>query len=127
MKHKKAEKPESQLWRVANCQELALSQVIVDFFVVNFVFVSAATELFSNNGLSQYVDPSNYEDPMEAVKTFAAEVDRSQVKLDCAVGGGVWYLELFLSSNNKIIIIIYFLLQMIFLTSLLMLIKIYPC
>ncbi|CAH3018214.1 unnamed protein product [Porites evermanni] len=47
-----------------------------------------ATELFSNNGLSQYVDPSNYEDPMEAVKTFAAEIDRCQVKLDCAVGGG---------------------------------------
>ncbi|XP_078355358.1 ephrin type-A receptor 4-like, partial [Oculina patagonica] len=47
-----------------------------------------ATELFANNGLCQYVDPSNYGDPMEAVKTFAAEIDRCRIKLECAVGGG---------------------------------------
>ena len=50
----------------------------------------AATELFSNHGLSQYVDPSNYGDPMEAVKTFAAEIDRNQIKLERTVGGGVY-------------------------------------
>lgn len=49
-----------------------------------------ATELFSNHGLSQYVDPSNYGDPMEAVKTFAAEIDRNQIKLERTVGGGVY-------------------------------------
>lgn len=47
-----------------------------------------ATELFSNHGLSQYVDPSNYGDPMEAVKTFAAEIDRCLIKLESRVGGG---------------------------------------
>jgi len=46
------------------------------------------TELFPQNGISQYVDPSNYGDPMEAVRTFAAEIDRSQIKLECRVGGG---------------------------------------
>lgn len=48
----------------------------------------AATELFPAHSLSQYVDPSIYDDPMEAVKTFAAEIDKNQIKLESAVGGG---------------------------------------
>lgn len=52
------------------------------------ICLTPATELFSNHGLSQYVDPSNYGDPMEAVKTFAAEIDRSEIKLECSVGVG---------------------------------------
>ena len=36
------------------------------------------------------MDPSNYGDPMEAVKTFAAEIDRNQIKLERTVGGGVY-------------------------------------
>lgn len=52
------------------------------------ICLSAATELFSNLGLSQYVDPSNYGDPMEAVKTFAAEIDGNEIKLECSVGVG---------------------------------------
>lgn len=29
---------------------------------------------------------------MEAVKTFAAEIDRCHIKLECAVGGGLYLL-----------------------------------
>jgi len=30
---------------------------------------------------------------MEAVKTFAAEIDRCHIKLECAVGGGLYLLS----------------------------------
>lgn len=52
------------------------------------LFSFSATELFSNHGLSQYVDPSNYGDLMDAVKTFAAEIDGCQIKLETRVGDG---------------------------------------
>ncbi|XP_029193980.2 ephrin type-B receptor 1-B-like isoform X1 [Acropora millepora] len=47
-----------------------------------------AAELFSTDGLVQYVDPSNYGDPMEAVRTFAAEIEENQIKLESIIGGG---------------------------------------
>lgn len=62
-----------------------------------FISCSSGTELFPQNGISQYVDPSNYGDPMEAVRTFAAEIDRSQIKLECRVGGGVYHDKLEIS------------------------------
>lgn len=61
---------------------------LMSYFVFNCL--SAGTELFSNHGLSQYVDPSNYGDPMDALKTFATEIDRNKIKLEKNVGGGVF-------------------------------------
>lgn len=62
------------------------SNELIIFAIVCF---STATELFSTDGLTQYVDPSNYGDPMEAVRTFAAEIEDNQIKLESTIGGGV--------------------------------------
>ncbi|XP_068699752.1 ephrin type-A receptor 4-like isoform X2 [Montipora foliosa] len=39
-------------------------------------------------GQRLYIDPSNYEDPAEALKDFAKELDKSWIKLDQIIGGG---------------------------------------
>lgn len=57
--------------------------------IFTIVCFTTATELFSTDVLAQYVDPSNYGDPMEAVKTFAAEIEGNQIKLESTIGGGV--------------------------------------
>ena len=60
-----------------------------ELIIITIVCFSTAAELFSTDGLAQYVDPSNYGDPMEAVRTFAAEIEENQIKLESTIGGGV--------------------------------------
>lgn len=39
-------------------------------------------------GVKYYVDPSTYEDPSEAVKEFAREIDPSHLKIEEVIGAG---------------------------------------
>lgn len=47
-----------------------------------FVFV------LSTGGVKYYVDPSTYEDPSEAVREFAREIDPSHMKIEEVIGAG---------------------------------------
>lgn len=40
-------------------------------------------------GVKYYVDPSTYEDPSEAVKEFAREIDHTHLKIEEVIGAGV--------------------------------------
>lgn len=43
-------------------------------------------------GVKYYVDPSTYEDPSEAVKEFAREIDPTHLKIEEVIGaGGPWF------------------------------------
>lgn len=39
-------------------------------------------------GVKYYVDPSTYEDPSEAVKEFAREIDPAHLKIEEVIGAG---------------------------------------
>lgn len=39
-------------------------------------------------GVKYYVDPSTYEDPSEAVKEFAREIDPTHLKIEEVIGSG---------------------------------------
>ena len=41
-----------------------------------------------SRGQRLYIDPSNYDDPEEALKNFAKELDHKLIKLDKNIGGG---------------------------------------
>lgn len=40
------------------------------------------------NGQRHYIDPSNYEDPEEALRTFAKELEKKWISLEKIIGGG---------------------------------------
>lgn len=46
-------------------------------------------------GVKVYIDPFTYEDPNEAVREFAKEIDVSFVKIEEVIGAGTPELELF--------------------------------
>lgn len=39
-----------------------------------------------------YIDPFTYEDPNEAVREFAKEIDISCVKIEQVIGAGRWWV-----------------------------------
>lgn len=39
--------------------------------------------------MKYYVDPSTYEDPSEAVKEFAREIDPTHLKIEEVIGAGM--------------------------------------
>lgn len=43
---------------------------------------------FIPGGVKYYVDPSTYEDPSEAVKEFAREIDPTHLKIEEVIGAG---------------------------------------
>lgn len=43
---------------------------------------------FLSGGVKYYVDPSTYEDPSEAVKEFAREIDPTHLKIEEVIGAG---------------------------------------
>lgn len=43
----------------------------------------------SPGGIKYYVDPSTYEDPSEAVKEFAREIDPAHLKIEEVIGAGM--------------------------------------
>ena len=53
--------------------------------------------MLSLAGVKYYVDPSTYEDPSEAVKEFAREIDPAHLKIEEVIGAG----ELINRKNNK--------------------------
>lgn len=42
-----------------------------------------------SHGQRLYVDPCNYEDPEEALKEFAKELDKKWITLEKVIGGGM--------------------------------------
>lgn len=49
-----------------------------------FWAVSSTTGL----GVKYYIDPSTYEDPNEAIREFAKEIDVSLIKIEEVIGSG---------------------------------------
>nr|XP_029537435.1 ephrin type-B receptor 5-like [Oncorhynchus nerka] len=72
--------------------------LVVVAIVVVFVFRSKRREspysdrlqryISHKGGVKYYVDPSTYEDPSEAVKEFAREIDPSHLKIEEVIGAG---------------------------------------
>ena len=42
-----------------------------------------------SHGQRLYIDPCNYEDPEEALKEFAKELDKKWITLEKVIGGGM--------------------------------------
>ncbi|KAJ7369376.1 hypothetical protein OS493_039505, partial [Desmophyllum pertusum] len=51
--------------------------------------------ILPSDGPRLYIDPSNYEDPEEALKSFAKELEKKWISLDKIIGGGT-------SSNDRV-------------------------
>lgn len=50
--------------------------------------INCKTCLLNPGGVKYYVDPSTYEDPSEAVKEFAREIDPTHLKIEEVIGAG---------------------------------------
>lgn len=50
--------------------------------------INGVTDIFSLQGVKVYIDPFTYEDPNEAVREFAKEIDVSFVKIEEVIGAG---------------------------------------
>lgn len=59
--------------------------------------------VFYPGGVKYYVDPSTYEDPSEAVKEFAREIDPTHLKIEEVIGAGrpdsLFYFKILLYHN----------------------------
>ncbi|KAG9344922.1 hypothetical protein JZ751_009462 [Albula glossodonta] len=60
--------------------------LVVAAIVIVFVFRSKRRESPYRGGVKYYVDPSTYEDPSEAVREFAREIDPSHLKIEEVIG-----------------------------------------
>jgi len=49
---------------------------------------AVTTPLFSHMGSRTYIDPHTYEDPNQAVREFAREIDPSCISIEAIIGGG---------------------------------------
>uniref|UniRef100_A0A6Q2ZLW7 receptor protein-tyrosine kinase n=1 Tax=Esox lucius TaxID=8010 RepID=A0A6Q2ZLW7_ESOLU len=57
-------------------------------FIVSLVAISVVCSRWSSPGMKIYIDPFTYEDPNEAVREFAKEIDVSTVKIEEVIGAG---------------------------------------
>ncbi|XP_048117024.1 ephrin type-B receptor 5 isoform X5 [Alosa alosa] len=72
--------------------------LVVIAIIIVFVFKSKRREspysdrlqryISNRGGVKYYVDPSTYEDPSEAVKEFAREIDPAHLKIEEVIGAG---------------------------------------
>ena len=53
-----------------------------------FLSLSHDSVCLSSSGVKVYIDPFTYEDPNEAVREFAKEIDVSFVKIEEVIGAG---------------------------------------
>lgn len=49
---------------------------------------NATTPLFAGTGSRTYIDPHTYEDPNQAIREFAREIDASCITIEAIIGGG---------------------------------------
>uniref|UniRef100_A0A3Q4BN76 receptor protein-tyrosine kinase n=1 Tax=Mola mola TaxID=94237 RepID=A0A3Q4BN76_MOLML len=56
--------------------------------LITFIFVAAYYKQEHLEGVKVYIDPFTYEDPNEAVREFAKEIDVSFVKIEEVIGAG---------------------------------------
>lgn len=65
------------------------------------LFLSHDSVCLSPSGVKVYIDPFTYEDPNEAVREFAKEIDVSFVKIEEVIGAGkALILPLFTNVKN---------------------------
>uniref|UniRef100_A0A674CSF7 receptor protein-tyrosine kinase n=1 Tax=Salmo trutta TaxID=8032 RepID=A0A674CSF7_SALTR len=57
-------------------------------FIVSLVAISIVCSRYCSPGMKIYIDPFTYEDPNEAVREFAKEIDVSTVKIEEVIGAG---------------------------------------
>ena len=55
----------------------------VDILVTTPLFTSVG-----NGSTRSYIDPHTYEDPNQAVREFAREIDASAITIEAIIGGG---------------------------------------
>lgn len=58
------------------------------------------THFSGSPGMKIYIDPFTYEDPNEAVREFAKEIDVSTVKIEEVIGAG-WWMFVFLRLRDR--------------------------
>lgn len=66
------------------------------------VFASILLSQILPSGVRIYVDPFTYEDPNQAVREFAKEIDASCIKIEKVIGIGE-ELEAFLFNQSRIL------------------------
>lgn len=69
--------------------------------VIVSVFASVLLSQILPSGVRIYVDPFTYEDPNQAVREFAKEIDASCIKIEKVIGIGE-ELEAFLFNQSRI-------------------------
>lgn len=82
---------EQQMARACLFSGLINTCVSQGLILVMFWAVSPTAGL----GVKYYIDPSTYEDPNEAIREFAKEIDVSLIKIEEVIGSGsvrIWRL-----------------------------------
>lgn len=59
-------------------------------WVSTLIARSHNTLYFSGLGVKYYIDPSTYEDPCQAIRELAREVDPTYIKIEEVIGAGIW-------------------------------------
>lgn len=62
--------------------------MILNLWLTGETKVLIIWSVLTSGGVKYYVDPSTYEDPSEAVKEFAREIDPSHLKIEEVIGAG---------------------------------------
>lgn len=75
---------EQQMARAYLFSGLVNTHVSQGLILVTFWAVSSTAGL----GVKYYIDPSTYEDPNEAIREFAKEIDVSFIKIEEVIGSG---------------------------------------
>lgn len=63
---------------------------------------AVTTPLFGANRTT-YVDPHNYEDPNQAIREFAREIDASYITIEAIIGKKNKIMSSFLKKSNNLI------------------------
>lgn len=89
-----------------SCHELTFSSLLT--LTCLFLCLFASLLPLPPSGVRIYVDPFTYEDPNQAVREFAKEIDASCIKIEKVIGIGKTLQSLLLvfSSHSKNIIVI---------------------
>lgn len=74
----------SSKWQRPIFSGLSRTHFLQGLILVMFWTVSSTAGL----GVKYYIDPSTYEDPNEAIREFAKEIDVSFIKIEEVIGSG---------------------------------------
>lgn len=75
------------------------------FFFYDFVIKIVTTPLFTQaNAPRSYVDPHTYEDPNQAVREFAREIDAAYITIEAIIGMNLELLKIQTRSQDEYLI-----------------------